>query len=302
MRMICTRYRVQTMLCYNVFVPALRPSSQVAPSLLDLGLAQAATEAHGALVATEVCTAKYMLRIRTTFTADTLAQRATKRLTIIHESKDSIGSEADRVASLATKRKSLPTGTLSSFCEPMPMESLMEESSTPVDPKRVFSALMREIEISKAMEPASDLFERTPGAESDVFESSRTKVLHADNRDLQTLANRDIRSSTSHEERQPPARALSAAAQNTQGKANSIRTLGRVIRSTIRNVSPAEPRSSPCPEQPLSVRGAVRIPEDDVEISSAATTPDTEEDCINIGARLVKTVYEVEVRALTCLG
>lgn len=238
----------------------------------------------------------------TTSTADTLAQRAIKRLTVIHESKDSIGSEADRIASLSTKRKSLPSGALAAFREPMPMESLMEESSTPVDPKRVFSALMKEIETSKAAESASRSPERTPGAESDIFESSKTKILRAGSQEVHSLTARDSRSHTSHDEGQPAARVPSAVAHTTQGKTSSIRTLGRAIRSTIRSVSPAEPRSYPCPEQSTSVRGTVRIPGDDVEISSCATTPDPEEDCINIDARLAKTASDIVVRALTCLG
>ncbi|KAJ4399177.1 hypothetical protein N0V91_009634 [Didymella pomorum] len=53
--------------------------------------------------------------------------------------------------------------------------SLVEEASTPpIDPKRMFSALRREIDASKAVEDLADK-ERTPGAESNVFESGKTK-------------------------------------------------------------------------------------------------------------------------------
>jgi hypothetical protein len=175
----------------------------------------------------------------TSSTGDTATQRAMKRLTVIHEAKDSIGSETDRIASMSTKRKSLPPGALSAFRDPM--ESLLEESS--IDPKRVFSALMKEMDTSKDrvyLEPhlspaqsigtpssthgVSGAVERTPGAESDVFESSKTKSLHSSGRD-----------------HRPP----SAAAQSAQSKASSIRTLGRAIRSTIRTVTPAEQPSSP---------------------------------------------------------
>lgn len=221
----------------------------------------------------------------TTSTQDTLAQRAIKRLTIIHESKDSIGSEADQAASLLTKRKSLPPGTLTAFRDPMPMESLLEETSTPIDPKRVFSALMKEIQISKSTEDASRPPAHTPSAESDVFESSKTKILHSAGRDLHSSASRDFRTDVGNEQRPPSRRAPSAAAQSTQGKASSIRTLGRAIRSTIRTVTPGEQRSSPCPVQHTSVSGTMRIPRDELDLSVVATSSDVEEDCIKIDTR-----------------
>ncbi|KAH4606278.1 hypothetical protein HBH82_109810 [Parastagonospora nodorum] len=229
----------------------------------------------------------------TTSTQDTLAQRAIKRLTIIHESKDSIGSEADQAASLLTKRKSLPSSTLAAFRDPMPMESLLEETSTPIDPKRVFSALMREIEISKSTEDAPQPPAHTPGAESDVFESSKTKVLHSADRDLHSSASRDFRMEVGNEQRPPSRRGPSAAAQSTQGKASSIRTLGRAIRSTIRTVTPGEQRSSPCPVQHTSVRGTMRIPRDELDPSAVATSSDVEEDCINIDTSQPKHTREM---------
>ena len=225
----------------------------------------------------------------TTSTGDTLTQRAIKRLTVIHEAKDSIGSEADRLASMSLKRKSLPvgaSGALAAFRDPMPMESLLEESSTPVDPKRVFSALMKEIGTSKSTEVTLTPADRTPGAESDVFESSTTKILHASGRELHSSASRDLRPSTAHEQRPPSRRPASATAQSGQGKTSSIRTLGRAIRSTIRTVTPGEHRSSPCPEQPASVPGAVGIPMDDAEMSSSSPTSERE-DCITIDPGLV---------------
>lgn len=221
----------------------------------------------------------------TTSTQDTLAQQAIKRLTIIHESKDSIGSEADHAASLSTKRKPLPLGTLAAFRDPMPMESLMEESSTPVDPKRVFSALMKEITTSKSADPASNPLDRTPGAESDVFESSTTKILHSVGRDLHSSASRNFRANAGNDDRPPSRRAPSAAAQSTQSKTSSMRILGRAIRSTIRTVTPGEQRSSPCPVPPASVGGTTCIPGDSRDSSPVITTPDANEDCINIDTR-----------------
>jgi hypothetical protein len=189
----------------------------------------------------------------TTVTGDTLTQRAMKRMSVIHEAKDSIGSEADRLSSISTKRKSLPlgaNGALAAFRDPMPMESLLEESSTPVDPKRVFSALMKEIGSSKTTEITLQPLERTPGAESDVFESSTTKTLHANGKELHSSASRDFRPSTANDVRPPSRRPPSAAAQSTRSKESSMRSLGRAIRSTIRTVTPGEHHSSSCPEQP----------------------------------------------------
>jgi hypothetical protein len=207
----------------------------------------------------------------TSSTGDTLTQRAMKRLTVIHEAKDSIGSEAERGAFMLTKRKSLPPGTLAAFRDPMPMESLLEESFTPVDPKCVFSALMKEMGTTKSSQDDSPKAERTPGAESDVFESSTTKSLYSANKEVQSSASRDIFPGTNTEQRPPSRRPPSAAAQSTQSKTSSIRTLGRAIRSTIRTVTPGEHASSPCPEKSVNVHSAMQMPEDENSLSSQHT-------------------------------
>ncbi|KAF1943909.1 hypothetical protein EJ02DRAFT_510656 [Clathrospora elynae] len=211
----------------------------------------------------------------TSTTDDTLTQRAIKRLTVIHESKDSIGSEADRVASMGAKRKSLPLPALASFRDPMPMESLTEESLTHVDPKRVFSALMREIGSAKPPQASSSPANRTPGAESDVFESSQTK-LHSHTRELHSIASRDIRSSLELNHRPPSRRPESAAAQSAQSKSSTIRSLGRAIRSTIRTVTPTEHRSSSRPGGANNVRGAARTQVDDADTPSPTNNPGSE--------------------------
>lgn len=221
----------------------------------------------------------------TTATMDTLTHRAMKRMTVIHESKDSIGSEAERAASVTIKRKSLPSASLAAFREPMPMESLLEESSTPVDPKRVFSALMKEIRTSSSPERVPKETDRTPGAESDVFESSKTKVLHVGV--VRSSAGKDLGSSMGTDQRPPSRRPPSAAAQSTQSKSSSIRSLGRAIRSTIRTVAPVEQRSSPCPGRRLSVCGTVRIPSNDVQESPVSTTPNNDEHYIDVDTRSV---------------
>jgi hypothetical protein len=211
----------------------------------------------------------------TSSTSDTLTQRAIKRMTVIHESKDSIGSEADRVASLnAAKRKSLPLPPLASFRDPMPMESLTEESMTPVDPKRVFSALMREMGTSKSVQASSSPTERTPGAESDVFESSTTK-LHFQTRELHSSGSRHLRSSIDLDQRPPSRRP--ATSQSAQSKTSTLRSFGRAIRSTIRTVTPAGQRSSPDPDAATSVRSAVRFAEGDEQIPSSATTSESDD-------------------------
>jgi hypothetical protein len=223
----------------------------------------------------------------TTATEDTLAQRAIKRLTVIHESKDSIGSETDRVTSSLTKRKSIPVGALASFRDPMPMESLMEESSSYVDPKRVFSALMKEIETSKSIKPAANSVERTPGADSDVFGSKKTKILHSSARELHSSTSTDFSSSIVSDQRPLSRRASSAATQSSESKTSSFRNLGRAIKSTIRTVTPGDHGSSSYPDQPPSACKVVRIPKGDIPTSSAATIPDADEDCVNINSRSV---------------
>lgn len=212
----------------------------------------------------------------TNATDDAVTQRAIKRLTVIHEAKDSIGSESDRGASLVPKRKSLPLPALASFRDPMPMDSLAEEFPTPVDPKRVFSALMKEIDASQSPQPAAGRKDRTPGAESDVFESSATKELH-------NIASRDFRPSMSNDQRPPSRRPASSAAQTVQSKTSTIRSLGRAIRSTIRTVTPAEQHSSPYPDRPRSVCDDVRVLGDHShKLSSAITSvhDDTDHDTV----------------------
>ncbi|KAF2622854.1 MFS general substrate transporter [Macroventuria anomochaeta] len=193
--------------------------------------------------------------------SQTLTQRAIKRLTVIHEAKDSIGSITDRSASALTKRKLLPIPALSAFKDPMHMESLAEEASTPpVDPKRVFSALMREIDASKSAERSADQSDRTPGAESDVFESSKTKELHSTVRELHSSASRDFDLPEITEQKVPARRPASVAARSVQSKKSSIKSFGQAIRSTIRTVTPSERRSSPCPDQPVSEQANTNTP------------------------------------------
>ena len=168
----------------------------------------------------------------TTSTGDTLTQRALKRLTVIHEAKDSIGSEADRLANLSTHEAHSPLPTFTAFRDPMPVESQTGEPSPYINPKRIFSALMREIDISKSTPPQASLVARTPAAEDGLLESSEPK---------------GIRLSSSSESRPLSARPATSAGSRVPGKKSSIRSFGRALRSTIRQVTPGENRSSPHP-------------------------------------------------------
>lgn len=191
---------------------------------------------------------------------NTLMQRDMKRLTVIHESKDSISSDADRsISSMSLRRKTVPLPSFSAFKDPMPMESLLEETSTPVDPKRVFSALMREMDTAKCHIPNPGSSNISPGAKSDVFESSTTKELHAmSSREIFSRSCNDCRTSTSSDQRP-----VSRRHPNTvQGKASSIRSLSKVFKATIRTVTPIDRKSSPIPEKKIiDVTPRLRRPE-----------------------------------------
>jgi hypothetical protein len=179
----------------------------------------------------------------TTSTSDTPTQRTIKRMTVIHESKDSIGSEKDRAASLkASRRKSMPLPPLSSFREPMPMETLPEEKQTPIDPKRVFSALMREIGATKCSQESTKLSKQKTGAESDIFGSS-TVMPPFQTRDLHSSGSHNTRNSVDIDRR--PHSRLSSVAQSVRSKTSTIKSLGRAIRSTIRAVTPIGNHLSP---------------------------------------------------------
>jgi hypothetical protein len=185
----------------------------------------------------------------TSTSGETLTQRAIKRLTVIHEAKDSMGSMTDRPSSASIKRRSLLLPPFSAFQDPMHMGSLVEEASTPpIDPKRVFSALMREIDASRAAGGAADE-ERTPGADSDVFKSSKTTGIHTGREVHQCSTTKGEKPLHGNEEKLATHRPASVAARSVQSKKSSKRTFGHAIRSTIRTVTPGEHRSSPCSDE-----------------------------------------------------
>lgn len=185
----------------------------------------------------------------TSTSGETLTQRAIKRLTVIHEAKDSIGSVAERSSSTSTNRNSLHFPGVK---DPMQMESLAEEATTPpVDPKRVFSALLRDIDASKSTGPSASQPDRTPGAESDVFESSKTKESHAVTYRPQFSANNDRESPESNAQQPLTGRPESAVARSVPLKKSSIRSFGQAIRSTIRTVTPGEHKVPSSVDEPV---------------------------------------------------
>ncbi|PVH96822.1 hypothetical protein DM02DRAFT_598524 [Periconia macrospinosa] len=194
----------------------------------------------------------------------TLTQREIKRLTVIHEAKDSIGSEADCASVSPSRRNTVPLPSSSALTQPMQLEKLLEKSSTPVDPKRVFSALMKEIDASKAAQAPVTKSDDSPGAESDIFESSATKELHVvAPREVHSSGSKSFRPSVSSDRYQRPCTARS--------KSSSIRSFGKVLRSTIRTVTPSERKVSTNLERTGSVRGAVRVPRPSTDTSSSGS-------------------------------
>lgn len=172
----------------------------------------------------------------TTSTGDTPVQRTIKRMTVIHESKDSVGSEAERAnPSMESRRKSLPLPPLSSFREPMPMETLTEEKTTHIDPKRVFSALMREIGSTKLSHESSIPIRQISGAESDALELNTGKH-QFQIRNLHSSGSCSVRPSIDVDGR--PQSRRSTLAHSVRSKTSTIRSLGRAMRSTIRAVTP----------------------------------------------------------------
>jgi hypothetical protein len=183
----------------------------------------------------------------TSCTGDTLTQRAIKRLTVIHEAKDSIGIEAERWASASARRESLSPPTFTAFRDPMPMESLTGEVSTPpINPKRIFSALMREIDAPKPAKAQTHPVKLTPKEQSGLSRSDRLRKPDSSGRELHSSASKDPCISVSSEQRPQSSWSASVAAQSARKK-SSIRSFGRAIKSTVQTVTSDEHRSSTFP-------------------------------------------------------
>jgi hypothetical protein len=222
----------------------------------------------------------------------TLTQRDIKRLTVIHEAKDSIGSETDHhVITSSPKRKPPNLVGFAAFREPMPMEMLFDEASTPVDPKRVFSALMKEIDATKS---APGVLDQSQNSDSDVFVSSATKEFHSSaSRELHSSASQHIRGRTSSEV--PRSR---IHCDNAPSKSSSIRSFGRAIRSTIRTVTPSEQKETQVPDRITSVRGMVRIPRPNTAASSSTKSAAEGQDNEEPAAELIN--FKMHPRKLVC--
>ncbi|OCK94606.1 uncharacterized protein K441DRAFT_636439 [Cenococcum geophilum 1.58] len=162
---------------------------------------------------------------------NTVTTRDTKRLSVIHEANPSITSAAS-VALASSNYQSPPVPRLMAFRNPMSIEGVVEEAPATIDPQRVFSALMKEINgVNPEIEDDTD-----EGTENDVFVSSRGT--HSQTASTLTMQSR-MNSTTSG--------------------------LNRATKATIKNVTPDQPKT---PVRTTSVRGAVRIPRADPSYSS----------------------------------
>jgi hypothetical protein len=182
----------------------------------------------------------------TTSTGDTLTQRALKRLTVIHEAKDSIGSESDHPVSLPAEKTHLPLATFTAFREPMPVESGVDSSTPLINPKRIFSALMREIDAAKSVRSQASVAGSALAGDGGLLGSSEKKGT------LESCPSRDPPLVFNSEMYPLSSRPTSCAGNRVPGKKSSIMSFGRAVRSTIRHVTPGEHRSSPCPDSSIT--------------------------------------------------
>lgn len=162
---------------------------------------------------------------------NTVMTRDTKRLFVIHEANPSISSAAS--AALASSNyQSPPAPGLMAFRNPMSVEGVAEEAPATVDPQRVFSALMKEINgVNPEIEDDTD-----EGTENDVFVSSRG----------------------THSQ--------TASTSTMQSRMNSTASgLNRATKATIKNATLDQPKT---PVRTTRVRVAVRIPRADPSYSS----------------------------------
>jgi hypothetical protein len=211
---------------------------------------------------------------------NTSTQREIKRLTVIHEAKDSIGSDKGHTGiSLSPKRTSAPTPGLAAFRDPMHMECLVEETLAPIDPKRVFSALMKEIDVTNPTNHSIKEHGRASDAEGDVFVTGASRQLHSSSgRGLGYASSKNLRPSTSSDAPRPISYLRpSSATTRSKGhsiKSGSMRSIGRAIRSTIRTVTPSMDKTSPSLDRVTSVRGKVLIPKPEISASSSPSDTD----------------------------
>lgn len=163
---------------------------------------------------------------------NTVTTRDTKRLSVIHETNPSITSAAS-VALASSNHQSPPVPRLMAFRNPMSVEGVAGEAPATVNPQRVFSALMKEINgVNLELEDDTD-----EGIENDVF-----------------VFNRNTHSQTV------------SSTLTMQSRMNSTASgLNRATKAAIRNVTLDQLET---PVRTTSVRGAVRIPRADPSHSS----------------------------------
>lgn len=238
------RVRSRTQSLDAVHPHATRSASQSS----SRGSARSNRSLHSEAIASHASTSR-VTSWCTSASEETSTQRAIKRLTVIHEAKDSIGSMNERPLKSSTRRRSLPLPSFAAFKNPMHMESLAEEASAPsADPKRVFSALMREIDASKVADNTANEA-CTPSAVSDSFEFSKSKGLHSNRQRPILNTNKETGMPQSGEQKVGTCRPASVAARSIQSKNSSIRSFGQAIRSTIRTVTPGERRLPLCADE-----------------------------------------------------
>ncbi|KAF2279647.1 uncharacterized protein EI97DRAFT_182897 [Westerdykella ornata] len=200
--------------------------------------------------------------------AETITQRTAKRLTVIHEAKDSVGSQTGvNSAQGIPRREPQPPPALAAFRDPMPMLSMMADGDMAVDPKRVFSALMKEIDSTKTVQTDHCTVQETPDQiNRKSFVGASQVPLLGSREEARTNRSGRIGSSASIRLQ----RLDSSQRQNMismQGKRGSLgstsfKSLGRALVASIRPVTPSEPLtpSSPASDCAQSVPGSLRIP------------------------------------------
>ncbi|KAF2743273.1 hypothetical protein M011DRAFT_222797 [Sporormia fimetaria CBS 119925] len=176
---------------------------------------------------------------------DTLTQRALKRLTVIHEAKDSISSDPGHlIVPKPEEQQPPPAPGLAAFREPMPADYLLTDNNLTVDPKRVFSALMREIDGAKGVHNQGSSAARPGSVGHDVFASSplANSTLDAHGA-VDPVNNMNSAGGTSGSpvvltDKNPGS--VPAASKAASLGRRSFRSWGRVLKATIRNVTPSE--------------------------------------------------------------
>ena len=209
----------------------------------------------------------------------TLTQRDIKRLTVIHEAKDSIGSETERLAGAA-----LPHYHTDPFQQQTHI--LKDAISLPTSPGQDLSDDITDTTQYTRHPQASSSQMHVAEGEGNVFTSNIPKEPHhpAFSKERLPRSSADGRSSINND-RGSPSKDLPANPLDRR-RSSSMRSFGRTFRSTIRAVTSSEQPCSHSPERTTSVRGVVRIPRPDTAASSIASDSESrgnEDDSNGLG-------------------